>query len=107
MIHDNNIRKAILKHNTMRYYFIYVCRKGLVPLKTLNKLLYTRRLIEWFISAKSCSDATQIASTYLGLGFRVDLGTLEKAGLGGAPVVIGNPLTSTEAGTREFRFEVS
>ena len=72
-----------------------------------DKINQIRRLIERLMSAKSCEDATQIASTYFGFEFRVDLIGRENAGLGGAPVTPENPLVWLEAGSREFWIEVS
>ena len=62
------------------------------------------------IAAMSAGDADQaheIESTYKGDGFRVDLTGLEKAGAGGGPDSLDNPLVGLEAGTRLGRDEVA
>ena len=64
---------------------------------------------------KSSLEATQIASTYIGRGFLVDLtGRVENAGVGGGPVVgivtgfeFSRASASAEECTRSLKFEVA
>ena len=64
--------------------------------------------MDLLISSISLDEADQMASTYCGLGLRVDLADLLlNAGIGGGPVEGANPLLGPEAGNGSTGVEVA
>ena len=68
---------------------------------------YDLVLMLLFKSASSAGDADHIVSTYNGFWFLVDLTARPvNAGMGGGPVSVDNPPSSSEAGTCSSDVEV-